>query len=90
MEFAMTKAPYPGIERRADCGPNNCGPVESLRQHVDTRLDAQDERLQKIEKVLYEIDAYFKASKIGGSMIKWMVTVGAAALAGWAAFKGIK
>jgi hypothetical protein len=82
---------YPGIERRAapsGCGPYSCGPVESLKQHVDARLDAQDARLEKIERVLGEIDAYFKASKIGGSLIKWCVTVGAAGLAAWATING--
>lgn len=83
---------YPGPERhRTDCDPAaGCVDIAGLRAHVDARMDDQDRRLDDLARTLAEIDAYFKASKIGGSLIRWFVTVGAAALAGWAALKGLK
>lgn len=86
----MSRSPYNGPERCSACPPGGCEPMDALRDHFDEQMAAQNRRLAKIEETLGEIDSYFKASKIGAWFIRWAVTVGAAALAGWATLKGLR
>lgn len=56
---------------------------EALREHVDARLAAQDQKLDELLAIL-------RASKVGVAIIKWLAGFAAAVVTGWAAWKGIR
>lgn len=56
---------------------------DALREHVDERLKAQDEKLDELLSIL-------RASKVGVAAIKWIAGMVAAVVTGWAAWKGIR
>lgn len=57
--------------------------LEALREHVDARLAAQDQKLDELLAIL-------RASKVGVAIIKWLAGFAAAVVTGWAAWKGIR
>mgnify|MGYP000864428159 FL=1 len=57
--------------------------LEALREHVDARLAAQDQKLDELLAIL-------RASKVGVAIIKWLAGFAAAVVTGWAAWEGIR
>lgn len=63
------------------------------RKHVDRRLDAQDETLNRQNRKLDKIDdtlidmrtmlGVFNAGKVGAALFKWVVAIGAGLAAIW-------
>lgn len=90
-------AQWTGPDRRSD-------ELAALRDHFDAAIAEQsrhfdsrladhrrhfDERLSAIDAKVAPMHDYFTTARIGAIAFKWLVGLGATALAGWAALKGL-
>ena len=64
--------------------------IDSLRKHVDDRLDNVHERLQHQDIKLDQILAAFNASRFAVRAIAWLAAVGAGLAVMWANLHFIK
>lgn len=81
----MSAARYQGPERRAiDCASTGCLAVDALREHIDTRLDAQDARLADLGAKLAPVHDLYTSGRVGARIAAWLVSVAAGLGAVWA------
>lgn len=74
----MTTSKYSGPDRRSG-GPDLCQEIEMLREHIDSRFDALESKVNPMHE-------YYVTAKVGAGVVKWLAGIGLPVGAVWAWF----